>query len=145
MLGEQERALALREALVEAPVFKLLTAAPAGRAALGRGEEVVRRWSKQEGDLTEASLVAAARPMLGEIDASAGTALALVVVPEEETGGEYRNVHMVVTDGERTDYLVRGFDLRIAVGFELVAAAALELLRRRLENDMNHQDTKRTV
>jgi competence/damage-inducible protein CinA-like protein len=135
MLGAQEIALALREALIEAPVFKMIASAPGGQAALGRGEEIVRRWSKQDGDLTEASLVAAARTMLREIDAAVGKALALVVVPEEETGGEYRNVHIVVTDGERTDYLVRGFDLRIAVGFDLVAAAALEILRRRIEND----------
>lgn len=62
--------------------------------------------------------------------------VALVAVPEpEHSGSEYRSVHILVSDGKRRIYMARGFDLRIAQGYDLVAAGALELLRRWIEDE----------
>ena len=136
LLEERGITLALREAAVEAPVFRLLTSAPRGQAALGHGEVMVREWLPDEGPIQQTSLVMAARVILEELKDAQGKRVALVVVPEPAApDGEYRNVHIAATDGERTEYMARGFDLRIAVGFDLVAGAALELLRHWIETE----------
>jgi competence/damage-inducible protein CinA-like protein len=134
LLEERGIRLVLREAAVEAPVFRLLTSARGGQAALRRGAAIVRQWLPDEGPIEQASLVTAARVALEGLDAVQGKRVALLVVPEQaEPDGEYRTVHMAATDGERTEYMARGFDLRIAVGFDLVAGSALELLRHWIE------------
>jgi hypothetical protein len=136
LLEERGITLALREAAVEAPVFRLLTSAPRGQAALGHGEVMVREWLPDEGPIQQTSLVTAARVILEELKDAQGKRVALVVVPEPDAPDEeYRNVHIAATDGERTEYMARGFDLRIAVGFDLVAGAALELLRHWIETE----------
>ncbi|MDQ5853586.1 MAG: CinA family nicotinamide mononucleotide deamidase-related protein [Chloroflexota bacterium] len=131
MLKEQGTALVVREGVVEAPVFRLLSSVSGGREALLRGSAIVRRWSPDEGALSEASLVEAAREAFQSTFQAAQGSIVLIVVPAPEGADtDYRAVHFLLTDGARQEYLTRGFDLRIAVGYDLVAAAALELLRR---------------
>lgn len=135
MLQERQVVLALREAIPTAPVFRLLSSVPTGQQALEAGSVSLRRWAANEGQIGQDALASAARPLLAEIQPVSRQALALVAVPEpEDPSSEYRNVHFLVTDGRRVEYAARGFDLRIAVGYELVAAGALEMLRRWFES-----------
>jgi nicotinamide-nucleotide amidase len=135
LLVEHDIALALREAVVEMPVFRMLAASADGRTALGRGTAIMRPWDDAEGALDEATLVHAAHAMLDGISGRAAHPLALVVVPEaEHPDVELRTVHVLLTDGEQHEYAARGFDLRIGVGYDLLASMALELVRRRLSS-----------
>ena len=135
MLAERQIVLALREAIPTAPVFRLLSSVPAGQEALEAGSVSLRRWSAHEGRIDQDALASAARPLLAEIQFAGAQAVALVVVAEPvDAASEFQNVHFLVTDGRRAEYATRGFDLRIAVGYELVAAGALEVLRRWIES-----------
>jgi len=130
LLAEHNSALLLREGAAQAAVFRRLTSVRTGEAALERGMVRLQRWQPEEGLPGERALEHAAHAML---DASAGgseNGLAVVVVPEEDRpDADYRTVHFLLSDGARTTYSTRGFDLRIAQGYDLVAATALELLR----------------
>ena len=135
LLAAHGIALALREGVIEAPVFRLLAASPDGQAALRRGTMVVRPWSHDEGVLSESTLTNSAHVLLGSMEASSSHPLALLVVPEtEQPDVELRTVHFLLTDTQEHEYTARGFDLRISVGFDLVASTALELVRRRLSS-----------
>ncbi len=134
LLQERDLALVLREAFPEAPTYRLLSSVPAGSAAIGRGATTIRSWGKHEGALSQNALARAARQTIEDIRSADGKVVALVVVPELDAAhAEYRNVHFLASDGARTEYAARGFDLNIAVGFELVAATAVETLRRWLD------------
>lgn len=135
LLAERRIALALREGVVEEPVFRLLATLPDGQAALRRGATVVRQWSEAEGVLSETTLTNTAQVLLDSLAGDDVQPLALVIVPDvEQPDAELRTVHFLLTDGQQREYTARGFDLRISVGFELVASTALELLRRRLSS-----------
>ena len=135
LLLEREVGLVLREAAVEAPVFRFLASSPQGRSALALASVTVRPWQPHEGDLGQAALAAAAQTAL-RTSPPTGSRLALVVVPEpDQSGAEPRPVHLLLTDGSRQQYLARGFDLQVAHGYDFVASAALEMLRRWLEGD----------
>jgi hypothetical protein len=134
LLQERDLALVLHEAFPEAPAYRLLSSVPAGSAALGRGAATIRSWAKHEGALNQDALGRAARQAIEDLRSPDGNVVALVVVPEVDAAhAEYCNVHFLASDGARTEYAARGFDLNIAVGFELVAATAVETLRRWLD------------
>ena len=135
LLAAHSVALALREGVIEQPVFRLLATLPDGQQALRRGTTVVRQWSEAEGALSESTLANAAQVLLASMEVSNTHPLALVVIPEaEQPDAELRTVHFLLTDGQQHEYTARGFDLRIGVGFDLVASTALEIVRRRLSS-----------
>lgn len=130
MLAEQDVALLLRETLPYAPVFHALAAVPTGEAALGRGSLVVRAWETHE-PIDRAGLEYSASILLRGQPAPTGRPLELLVVAgRHDAGSEYTPVHLLATDGERTLYAARGFDLNVSAGHDLVAGGALDLLRR---------------
>ena len=130
LLAEHNSALLLREGAAQAAVFRRLTSVRTGEAALERGMVRLQRWQPEEGLLDERALEHAAHAMLDASTGGSENGLAVVVVPEEDRpDADYRTVHFLLSDGARTTYSTRGFDLRIAQGYDLVAATALELLR----------------
>ena len=139
LLEEQGWGLVLRETSPQAPVFRALAMGPAGQAVLGRGALTVQEWAADEGPIDETSLAAAARHALRRTPTAGHSLVALLVVAEPQAAEqEYCPVHFLVTDGTHDIYASRGFDLRIAVGYDLVAAGALELLRRWLQERPHH-------
>ena len=135
LLAEQEVALLLRETIPYAPVFRALSAAPGGDAAIRRGMLVVRAWEDPE-PLGQAALERVASVTLLDWPRGSGHAVTVIVVADPRaTGVEYTPVHLLVGDGTRALYTVRGFDLRISTGYDLVAGGALDLLRRWLQGE----------
>lgn len=129
-MEERGLALLLREGLPEAPVFGLLSPIPAGRSVLGRGTVNIQTWPAG----TRPSRKTLEHEAIRMLAAAEAPGVALLVIPfPQEPGAEYRNVACLASDGRRQEYAERGFDLNIAVGFDLVAAHAVETLRRLLD------------
>lgn len=134
LLSEHNIRLGLREGLIAAPTFRLLSSTEGGQNALDRGTVAIRHWAASEGVPSETTLAEAARHMLASVPENTSLAWALVVIPEEEeNAAEFRNVHFLLSDGEQQSYTMRGFDLHTDVGYEQIAATALELIQRKAE------------
>ena len=141
LIGECKVSLCLREGL-QAPLYHRLESARGGLAVLERGAVRLERWRVDEGSLEPSALEQAARALLAANPAGRENGLAVVVMPEDDRpDADYCTVHFMLTDGGRTEYSTRGFDLRISQGYDLVAASALELLRRWCENEMKDSTT----
>lgn len=135
LLSEQDVALLLRESIAYAPVFRALASVPSGEAALARGGLIVRRWDDQAA-LDQAMLERITCTLLHDQAPAAGHPLVLLsVTGTPDAGSEYIPVHFLASDGERSLYATRGFDLNVSAGSDLVAGAALDLLRRWLLNE----------
>lgn len=122
--------LCLHENNVLAPVFRLVTTTPGGRAAIAKGGAWIER---SVAPITEQTVRAAADAVLHRAG-SASPALGLAIIAEEPDAQTFIPVHLALTDGNDTEYIVRSFDFGSASGPEILAASTLEMLRRHLES-----------
>lgn len=122
LMAERGLRLVVVEDTPEAPIFRAWTSGDAGRATLARATINIEARNDTE---------AAARELA--LEAAAGGAIGLAALTARGDGS-FANLHIALAGGESPPLtLARGVDFGLAQAHEFVATAALELLRRRLE------------
>ncbi len=127
LLAEHGVRLVLHENIVTAPVYHALSQTPTGQQTL----DVVTIGTHV--DVRSNSYEATARQIAADGGSNPGAARLVVLV--EPAQDHFRTVHVALGVGHQQPlrYLARGIDFGLAQAPDFVAAAALELLRRWLE------------